>query len=154
MDNTYFVFYTDNGAHFGQHRLRHGKLQPYEEDINFPLIVRGPGIAHGAARKGLVGNHDIAPTLASMGSARIPSFVDGRSFLPLAKGTATDWPRAAILSERETNLESPPRWEALRMQSRKYVRFENGEKEYYDLGDDPQEVNSNPDLVDSAPRTY
>ena len=44
MDNTYFVFYTDNGVHLGQHRFMPGKLQPYEEDITFPLIVRGPGI--------------------------------------------------------------------------------------------------------------
>ena len=35
MDNTYFVFYTDNGVHLGQHRFMPGKLQPYEEDITF-----------------------------------------------------------------------------------------------------------------------
>ena len=123
MDDTYFVFYTDNGAHFGQHRLLHGKLQPYEEDINFPLIVRGPGIPHGVVRNGLVGNHDIAPTLADMGNAQTPSFVDGRSILPLAKGTAATWPRTAILSEREPDLDPPPLWEVLRMQGQKYIRF-------------------------------
>jgi arylsulfatase A-like enzyme len=85
MDNTYFVFYTDNGTFFGQHRLEHGKLQPYEEDTGFPLIVRGPGIPHGERIGKLVGNHDIAPTLTSMGGASIPAFVDGRSFLPIAK---------------------------------------------------------------------
>ena len=152
MDNTYFVFYTDNGAHFGQHRLRHGKLQPYEEDINFPLIVRGPGIPRGAVRNGLVGNHDIAPTLADMGNAPTPDFVDGRSVLSLAKGEVTTWPRTAILSERETNLEAPPRWQVLRMRDEKYIRFENGEKEYYDLASDPYEIHSEPDTVDQAIR--
>lgn len=154
MDNTYFVFYTDNGAHFGQHRLRHGKLQPYEEDKNFPLIVRGPGIPHGKVLKYLVGNHDIAPTLADMGNARTPSFVDGRSVLPLANGTITTWPRAAILSEIVVNLDLPPLWEALRMQGEKYIRFRNGDKEYYDLGNDPYEVQSNPDSVDQTTRSY
>lgn len=154
MDNTYFVFYTDNGAHFGQHRLPHGKLQPYEEDINFPLMVRGPGIPHGVVRDDLVGNHDIAPTLADMGNSRTPSFVDGRSILALAKGNITTWPRTAILSEHEPNLNPPPRWEALRMRSQKYIRFANGEKEYYNLGEDPYEVHSNPGSVDSTIRSY
>jgi N-acetylglucosamine-6-sulfatase len=154
MDNTYFVFYTDNGAHFGQHRLRHGKLQPYEEDINFPLIVRGPGIPHGAVIKDLVGNHDIAPTLADMGNASTPSFVDGRSVLPLANGSATTWPRTAILTKQVSTLDLPPAWEALRMQGQKYIRFRNEEKEYYDLGNDPYEVHSNPDSVDQTTRSY
>jgi arylsulfatase A-like enzyme len=154
MDNTYFVFYTDNGAHFGQHRLRHGKLQPYEEDINFPLIVRGPGVPHGVVRKGLIGNHDIAPTLADMGNAPTPDFVDGRSFLSLAKGNVSTWPRTAVLSEREPNLEPPPRWEALRMKDHKYVRFENNEKEFYNLAADPIEVNSKPRTLDGATRDY
>ena len=35
MDNACFVFYADSGNHFGQHRLAPGKLQPYEEDVNF-----------------------------------------------------------------------------------------------------------------------
>src|SRR5215217_103221 len=98
MDNTYFVFYTDNGVHFGQHRFEHGKLQPYEEDINFPLIVRGPGIPHGVVNPGLVGNHDIAPTLADIGNADVPAFVDGRSFLYLAQNPNSAWPCTAILS--------------------------------------------------------
>ncbi|HJQ28988.1 MAG TPA: sulfatase [Rubrobacter sp.] len=154
MDNTYFVFYTDNGAHFGQHRLRHGKLQPYEEDINFPLIVRGPGIPHGEVRNGLVGSHDIAPTLADMGNAQTPSFVDGRSVLPLANGTITSWPRTTILSEQELDPDLPPLWGALRMQGQKYIRFANGDKEYYDPGNDPYEVHSNPDSVDQITRSY
>ena len=103
-------------------------------------------------RNGLVGNHDIAPTLADMGNAPTPDFVDGRPVLLLAQGNVTTWPRTAILSERETNLEAPPRWQVLRMRGEKYVRFENGEKEYYDLASDPYEVHSNPETVDQAIR--
>jgi hypothetical protein len=68
--------------------------------------------------------------------------------LPLAKGTVASWPRTAVLSERETNLEPPQRWEALRTRTQKYVRFENGETENYDLIRDPYEINSNPDAVE------
>src|SRR5215211_5728463 len=144
MDDTYFVFYTDNGAHFGQHRFMHGKLQPYEEDVNFPLIVRGPGIPHGVVKPGLVGNHDIAPTLADMAGADIPAFVDGRSFLPLATGAVTTWPRTAILSERETDDVPPNRWDMLRMRGKVYTRREDGvvNKEYYDLAVDPYQLHN------------
>jgi N-acetylglucosamine-6-sulfatase len=90
MDNTYFVFYTDNGAHFGQHRFEHGKLQPYQEDTNFPLIVRGPGIEGGVKSGQLVGNHDIAPTLARMG----------------ARVSRTSWTVAASISWRK--IPPPP----------------------------------------------
>jgi N-acetylglucosamine-6-sulfatase len=143
MDDTYFVFYTDNGAHFGQHRLPHGKLQPYEEDVNFPLIVRGPGIPRGAKSGKLVGNHDVAPTFARMGGASFPAFVDGRSFLGLAKDPSAPWPRTAILSERENNSEAPNKWSMLRMGGGKvYTRHEGGAKEYYALAKDPHQVHN------------
>lgn len=163
MDNTYFVFYTDNGVHFGQHRLMPGKLQPYEEDVNFPLIVRGPGIPHGVIESELVGNHDIAPTVADMADANVPAFVDGRSFLPLAQGTTTDWPRTAILSERARDAEPPNKWDMLRMSSKVYIRHENGKREYYDLAADPYQQHNafqpdNPKKTplkpDSATREY
>ena len=142
MDNTYFVFYTDNGAHFGQHRFAHGKLQPYKEDTNFPLIVRGPGIPRGSKSGKLVGNHDIAPTLARMGGTGFPAFVDGRSFLTLAKDPNVPWTRTAVLSERETNNEAPNKWSMLRMGGKVYTRHEGGAKEYYDLAKDPYQVHN------------
>ena len=158
MDNTYFVFYTDNGTHFGQHRFGHGKLQPYEEDVNFPLYVRGPGIPRGVVKPELVGNHDIAPTLADMAGADVPNFVDGRSFLPLATGAATSWPRTAILSERETNDEPPNRWDMLRMRDRQgvkvYTRHEDrrngGDKEYYDLEEDEHQLHNALGVADTT----
>ncbi len=154
MDDTYFVFYTDNGAHFGQHRLGHGKLQPYEEDIGFPLIVRGPDVRRGELEAGLVGNHDIAPTIADMADVEAPAFVDGRSVMPLATTAATAWPRTAILSIREPDLDPPHRWDVLRMPYEKYIRFENGEKEYYDLRTDRHEVESDPGSISPATRAY
>ena len=147
MDNTYFVFYTDNGAHFGQHRFGHGKLQPYEEDVNFPLIIRGPGIEEGVSTE-LVGNHDVAPTFAEMAGAPVPAFVDGRSFLDLAEDPSLPWPRTAILSERENDGEPPNRWDMLRMKDdegvKVYTRHQSGEvrREYYDLVQDPYQLHN------------
>ncbi|KAI1661137.1 putative arylsulfatase [Daldinia decipiens] len=63
LDNTYFVYSSDNGYHIGQHRLQPGKSCGYEEDVNVPLIVRGPGIAANYTAEGVVTTHaDLAPT--------------------------------------------------------------------------------------------
>ena len=38
LDNTYFVFMSDNGWLYGQHRLK-SKGYPYEEAIRVPLVI-------------------------------------------------------------------------------------------------------------------
>ncbi|KAI7494001.1 Arylsulphatase [Hortaea werneckii] len=61
-EETYVFFSTDNGYHIGQHRLQPGKQCAYEEDINVPFIVRGPGVARDH-RTDVVSTHtDLAPT--------------------------------------------------------------------------------------------
>ncbi|KAG4216586.1 hypothetical protein PC116_g34933, partial [Phytophthora cactorum] len=63
LDNTYFIYSSDNGYHIGQHRLQPGKSCGYEEDVNVPLIVRGPGVAANYTADGVVTTHaDLAPT--------------------------------------------------------------------------------------------
>ncbi|XXH00751.1 cell cycle RNA binding protein whi3 [Hypoxylon texense] len=63
LEDTYVVYSSDNGFHIGQHRLQPGKSCGYEEDVNVPLLVRGPGVAAGYAADGVVTTHaDLAPT--------------------------------------------------------------------------------------------
>ena len=88
LDNTYIVFTSDNGFHLGQFRMPSGKQTAYDFDIHLPLIVRGPGVPRGRTVDQVAGNVDLAPTMAAMGGAVVPSFVDGRSLLPLLTGAA------------------------------------------------------------------
>ena len=74
------IFTSDNGYHLGQHRLRNGKTQVYEEDIRVPLIVRGPGVPAGASLEHFVVNIDFAPTIAALAGIRLAHSVDGTSF--------------------------------------------------------------------------
>ncbi|KAJ6036000.1 hypothetical protein N7540_000279 [Penicillium herquei] len=63
LNNTYVLYSSDNGFHIGQHRLQPGKSCGYEEDINVPLIVRGPGVAANYTTTDIVTTHtDLAPT--------------------------------------------------------------------------------------------
>jgi arylsulfatase A-like enzyme len=90
LDNTYLVFTSDNGFHLGQFRMPAGKQTAYDFDVHLPLIVRGPGIPKKTTAHQLTGNIDLAPTFAAMAGVTPPAFVDGRSFLPIAKDPSTD----------------------------------------------------------------
>lgn len=62
LDNTYIIYSSDNGFHIGQHRLQPGKSCGYEEDINIPLIIRGPGVAANHTTDIVTTHTDLAPT--------------------------------------------------------------------------------------------
>ncbi|MCP2338698.1 sulfatase family protein [Actinomadura rupiterrae] len=99
LNNTYIVFTSDNGFHQGQHRLNSGKNTAYEEDLNVPLVIRGPGVPAGATVNAFTLNTDFAPTFAQLAGVTPPDFVDGRSLVPFLKGvTPTPW-RLAFLNE-------------------------------------------------------
>jgi arylsulfatase A-like enzyme len=108
LDNTYVVFTSDNGFHLGQFRMPAGKQTAYDFDIHLPLIVRGPGVPANRTAHQLVGNIDLAPTFADMAGATAPSFVDGRSFLPLARDPTSTQPwRDAYLVEHWKEDDGP-----------------------------------------------
>ncbi|CZR59007.1 probable arylsulfatase [Phialocephala subalpina] len=69
LDNTYIIYSTDNGYHISQHRLNPGKECSFEEDINVPLIIRGPDVPIGETN--IVSAHaDLAPTILKIASAK------------------------------------------------------------------------------------
>ena len=80
---TIIVFASDNGYSFGSHRWIY-KGCAYEECIHVPLMIRAPGVPTRTVRA-MVGNQDIAPTLAALAGVEHPP-VDGRSLVPLIRG--------------------------------------------------------------------
>ncbi|KAI0145097.1 alkaline-phosphatase-like protein [Xylariaceae sp. FL1272] len=79
LDNTYIFFSTDNGYHIGQHRLQPGKQCAYREDVNIPLMVRGPNIPQGVRSQQVTSHTDLVPTFLELAGARGPEdYFDGR----------------------------------------------------------------------------
>ena len=109
LRNTYIVFTSDNGFHSGEHRLPAGKQTAFDEDVRVPLLVRGPGVKAGSASGALVGNVDFAPTFARLAGARVPTFVDGRSFAARLHGEQPGTIRRAFLIEHWPEVGSTPR---------------------------------------------
>ncbi|MGZ5566802.1 MAG: sulfatase family protein, partial [Limisphaerales bacterium] len=96
LDNTMFVFTSDNGFFWGEHGLG-DKRWAYEESIRDPLFIRYPKlIKAGTKYDQIVMNIDIAPTFLELGGATIPKDVQGMSLLPLLKDNSTSWRKSAL----------------------------------------------------------
>ncbi len=96
LENTYIFYTTDNGYHISQHRLQPGKECGFEEDINIPLIVRGPGIPENEVTEAITAHIDLSPTILKLAGAKPRPDFDG-SPVPLTKSELQD----AISSRQE-----------------------------------------------------
>jgi arylsulfatase A-like enzyme len=96
-------------------------------------------------------NIDLAPTFEQLGGATVPASVDGRSLVPLLHGEHPPWRTVALVEhhgpDRNPNDPdsqsfvdgNPPTYNAIRSPAYTYVRYANGQHEYYDLRTDPLE---------------
>ena len=91
LDDTVFVFYSDNGFFDGQHRIVKSKGLPYEPSIRVPAMVRvPPDVLGGDAprRLGLpASNIDVAPTILDLAGAA-PCIAPGRCRRPDGRSLA------------------------------------------------------------------
>jgi arylsulfatase A-like enzyme len=158
LDNTYVIYSSDNGFHMGQHRLIAGKDTPYEEDIRVPMVMRGPGVPAGLRIEAIVGNIDLAPTIAEIAGVETPDFVDGRSFLPLLENPDRPWREAYLIERRRleeqlvrqskynglspAELEQTAVFNGIRTSDMMYVEYGSGERELYDLLADPFQIDN------------
>ena len=150
LDNTVFVFTSDNGYFSGEHRIQEGKVLPYEESIRMPLIVRGPGFPTGAVTEAFAANIDLAPTIVELASAAARRTQDGRSLVPVLEEPATAWERDFLIeagpdpsSEDESEDDRAAQsFLGLRTDRYLYVEYGTGERELYDLLLDPFQLES------------
>jgi arylsulfatase A-like enzyme len=158
IEDTVFVFTSDNGYSFGSHRIP-GKVAPYDEPARVPLAIAGRGIEHGT-NDDLVAHIDMAGTLYDLAGVPQPSDVDGRSLLPLLQGHHPRWrkdfmieyrasPRVALHTYADVRnfVATPgkkrrivPDYRALRSADWLYVEWYQGAEhdyELYDMRKDP-----------------
>ncbi|MEE2674673.1 MAG: sulfatase [Myxococcota bacterium] len=150
LDQTFIFFTTDNGHHFGEHRIAEGKATPFEESIRFPLIVRGPGVAPDRVLEQLASNVDIHPPLLDLSGLAADPRVDGASLLPLLRDSADaqDWRTAVVIeSVAEGRNQGVPAFHGIRTGRYKLIRYRGGARELYDLAADPHETTNVLDSV-------
>ncbi|MFN0121809.1 MAG: sulfatase [Blastocatellia bacterium] len=143
LDSTMIVYMGDNGYAWGEHGMV-DKRAAYEESMRIPMIAHCPElIKGGTVVPQMVANIDIAPTLLEAAGLEHPRSMDGRSFLPLARGQSIAW-RDRFLYEYywEWNFPMTPTIHALRGERYKYIRQYGvwDIDELYDLQNDPHEI--------------
>ncbi len=149
--NTLVVYLSDNGYLFGEH-ARWDKLVPYEESVRVPMVVRYPPAGTGPrVSDALVSNVDIAPTIAKL--AGVPWTTDGSSLLPTLDGVGSTrrylliescfgsitWCPGTGTFESQRNV---PGYYGIVAPRFVFIRYGTGERELYDLGQDPYERNN------------
>lgn len=140
LSRTWIMFTSDNGLTLGEHRRDVHKSCPYEECIRVPLVIIPPDGWNGRPRveSRLVANIDLAPTIAEIAGVKPDSQFDGRSLLPLLDESIEAWRESVVIEMLKD--EDGDRFEAVRTEDRKYVRYPNGEEELYDEASDPYEL--------------
>lgn len=133
LRRTVVMVTSDNGYLLGQHRLTK-KSVLYEESVEVPLVVRGPGFPARKSRGQLTGNIDLAPTILDLAGAEPLRKLDGISLLPLARSGRKAAGRSLLL---ENALSS-----AVRTRRYVYAEHPRRERELYDLKRDPFQLRS------------
>ncbi|HUP49776.1 MAG TPA: sulfatase [Thermoanaerobaculia bacterium] len=141
--NTIVMYMGDNGFSFGEHGLI-DKRHAYEESIRVPMLAWAPGlIAPGTKVREMVLNVDVAPTLLDVAGVKPSVPMDGRSFLPLLRGSAIkDWREAFVYTYYwESYYPHTPTVFALREERYKFMYYHGiwDRNELYDLQADPKE---------------
>jgi arylsulfatase A-like enzyme len=143
--NTIVIYSSDQGFFLGD-RGWYDKRWMYEESLRMPFIVRWPGVvAAGKENTDLVQNLDFASTFLDIAGAKIPDDLQGRSFLPLLKGTTpADWRKAIYYQyyEYPQPHKVAPHY-GIRTATHKLIYFPlTQEWELFDLVKDPGERTS------------
>lgn len=135
LDNTVVIFISDNGKHWGEHRMD-TKSTAYEEVVKVPFAMRYPALVPTPyIEDGLVANIDIAPTIYDLSETRMPEVIDGLSLVNLLSGNG-EW-RSKLLLEAW-----PDRGHWVSIHTGQYVYIETVDdiSEFYDLIKDPFEL--------------
>ena len=155
LRRTYIVVTSDNGFLQGEHRVKSGKMLPYEPSSRVPLLISGPGIPAGRRSIELVSNEDLAPTILAIARARPDKVVDGRSLLPFAREPGRRSGRLLLhetggLQRSTAEQDAGPypqlrrvlTYRAVRTPRYLWVEYRNGSRELYDLERDPDQLHS------------
>lgn len=159
LDQTIFIFTSDNGYFFGEHRIPKGKSHPYDENVRMPLTVVVPPAYRNDApvsptNDTAIANIDLAPTIADLAGAvpcrnsRRCRTMDGRSLMPLLDGTGGFPADRAFLIELFDCS-----YRAVRTEGQYYLEHGKGpvnpgggcrptEIEHYDLDADPFQLDN------------
>lgn len=139
LRRTVISFSSDNGYLVGQHN-RQAKLIHYEDSLEVPMVLRGPGIPRGRRVATQVTNADLPTTIAALTGATPTRPQDGIDIRPLLRGGVRD--RVIPIQAWQVHDGSRSVYEGVRTRRWTFVRFTDGEEELYDHKKDPYQLSN------------
>jgi len=96
-------------------------------------MLRVPGMTRAGGRsERFVSLQDVYPTLVELSGLEPPGYLDGRSLVPLLKNPNAAWKSTAISAHDDRHI-------SIRTEQYRYIRYSDGEEEFYDHSKDPHE---------------
>lgn len=136
-DNTLIVLWSDHGWHLGE-KQHWGKWTPWERSTRVPLIIV-PAKTHsdqfaaaGSSCDQPVSLIDLYPTLTHLCGVKRPDQLDGQSLAGLLRDPSQTTGRTIVTMIDKGNI-------SLRTKDWRYIRYQDGATELYDLANDPNE---------------
>jgi arylsulfatase A-like enzyme len=139
---TLVIVTSDHGEHFGEHGLVDHAALLYDEAVDVPLLVRGPGVAPGR-RSEPVQVVDVFPTALEHLGLPVPPGCQGRSLLrPFDREAVSEWYAAAngFLLQPQYRGRFDADLRSIRVGRWRLLEDERGRIELYDVEADPREL--------------
>ncbi len=130
-DNTIVVLWSDHGYHLGE-KNRFAKQAIWERDTRTVLMFKVPGLSGGTTCTAPVQLLDLYPTLLDLCGLPENPNNDGHSLAPLLKNPDGPWNHLAISVYGVGNI-------SMRDRTHRYIVYEDGSEELYDMANDPNE---------------
>lgn len=136
-DNTIVVLWSDHGWHLGE-KQHWQKFTGWRACTRVPLIVRAPkgtpglpsGTPHETKCDAPVNLLSLYPTLTELAGLPAKESNDGPSLVPLLDNVSAEWPHVSI-----TYLGRPGNY-GLSAKRYRYIEYDNGDHELYDVQSD------------------
>jgi arylsulfatase A-like enzyme len=147
LKNTVIILSSDHGESFEHNYFKHIGSHLYEQVTHIPLVIKEPGQNEGQIINSLAEQIDIPPTILDLADIPMPSWMEGRSLVPLLNGKKL--PSKPIFSMQFMENSSRGRqiitrgtiavWEG----DYKLIHYLNEEKSLlFNLKQDPDELNN------------
>jgi arylsulfatase A-like enzyme len=143
--NTIVIYTSDQGFFLGDHGM-YDKRFMYEESLRMPFLVRWPaGIKAATSSDAIATNVDFAPTFLDAAGLPVPSDMQGRSLLPVLRGTTpSDWPTSMYYRYyHDPGHHNTRAHYGVRTRTHKLIYFwKKDQWELFDLVKDPSELHN------------
>lgn len=138
LSQTYLMFLSDHGMHFGEHRFSEGKWRAFETDIRIPLLIRGPGVPARARQNAMVGIVDVPTTILQLAGVATTG-MDGISFSDALRGGRSQRTAMPIAFWTE---QYRLHWKGVRGARYTYAEYSASTRLLYDNIADPYQINN------------